>query len=54
MELELFNYDLPESFIAQSPAIPRDSSKLMILKDNKIIHKHFRDIINYLNKDDVP
>lgn len=47
-------YDLPQELIAQTPAEPRDSSRLLILnKDNSIEHKHFYDIIDYLQKGDV-
>lgn len=50
-----FYFDLPQSSIAQTPLEPRDSSKLFILDKNsdKIIHEHFYNIINYLNKGDV-
>ncbi|MEA3430440.1 MAG: tRNA preQ1(34) S-adenosylmethionine ribosyltransferase-isomerase QueA [Nanoarchaeota archaeon] len=52
MKLEEFNYILPKELIAHKPVFPKDSSKLMIVKE-KIEHKHFYDILNYLNKDDV-
>jgi S-adenosylmethionine:tRNA ribosyltransferase-isomerase len=50
-----FDYDLPESFIAQEPADPRDSSKLMLLNKNSgdVEHAIFRDITDYLNPGDV-
>lgn len=55
MLLSDFMYDLPEEKIAQTPVEPRDSSRLMILhrKDHLIEHKHFYDIIDYLNPGDV-
>jgi len=55
MRTSLFDYDLPVELIANSPVSPRDHSKLMIInkKDNSITHKHFYDIIDYLNKNDV-
>ena len=31
-DVELYNYDLPEDLIAQTPSDKRDESKLMILK----------------------
>ncbi len=52
MNIEDFDYDLPKEFIAQHPVSPRDHSKLMVVKDN-IEHKHFYDLINYLERDDV-
>ena len=50
-----FFYDLPESLIAQHPAEKRDHSRLMVLdrESGSITHKHFYDIIDYLEPDDV-
>jgi S-adenosylmethionine:tRNA ribosyltransferase-isomerase len=55
MKLEEFVYDLPERLIAQTPVEPRDSSRLLVLdrKDGSIAHKHFYDVIDYLNPGDV-
>ena len=49
-----FYFDLPERLIAQHPVSKRDTSRLMILdKENgSIEHKHFFDIIDYLNEND--
>lgn len=49
-----FYYDLPEELIAQTPLEPRDSSRMMVLSRNNgnIIHKHFYDIIDQLEKGD--
>ena len=45
MKTEDFDYELPERFIAQQPAIPRDSCKLMVVnRDGSIEHRVFRDI----------
>ena len=54
MELEEFDYYLPEELIAQVPIKNRDESRLMVLdKKNKTIeHKIFKDIINYLKPGD--
>ena len=48
-------YDLPEELIAQTPVNPRDSSRLLIYnrKNDTIEHKHFFDIVDYLNEGDV-
>lgn len=50
-----FYYDLPQEYIAQTAAEPRDSSRLLIYnRENNIIeHKIFRDIFDYLHKGDV-
>ncbi len=50
-----FYYDLPEELIAQMPAEPRDSSRLLVYhrQDETVEHKVFRDIIDYLNPGDA-
>lgn len=50
-----YDYFLPESLIAQTPIKKRDESKLLVLdKDTgKIEHSIFKNIINYLNSNDV-
>ena len=50
-----FDYYLPDELIAQTPLEKRDNSRLLILdKDSgNIEHKHFSDIIDYLNSGDV-
>ena len=55
MQLEDFNYDLPEELIAQTPLKTRDASRLMVLDKNtgEIEHKHFTDILDYMNKGDA-
>lgn len=55
MKLEDFDYDLPEELIAQTPLKERDASRLMILdkKTGEISHKHFYDIIDYLDEGDT-
>lgn len=61
MELDLnnlctkdFYYDLPKELIAQTPAEPRDSSRLLVLdkKTGEIRHNHFYDIVDFLNPGD--
>ena len=50
-----FYYDLPENLIAQYPSEERDMCRLMVLdsKSGNIEHKVFRDVIGYLNKEDM-
>ena len=50
-----FYYDLPEELIAQTPAEPRDSSRLLVYDrgDGKIEHRIFREITDYLRAGDV-
>lgn len=49
-----FYYDLPKELIAQHPVEPRDRSRLMVVdrKTGEIEHRHFYDIIDYLNPGD--
>ena len=55
MKTSDFYYELPEELIAQTPAEPRDSSRLLIYdrKNKTITHKHFYDIVDYLHAGDV-
>ena len=55
MKVEDFNYDLPEELIAQTPLEKRDSSKLLVLdkKTGNVEHKHFPNILDYLEKGDT-
>ena len=50
-----FYYDLPEGLIAQTPAEPRDSSRLLVYNraTDAVEHKIFRDIKNCLRAGDV-
>lgn len=55
MNIALFDFDLPDRLIAQTPLENRDSSKLMVVdrKSGNIVHSEFVNVINYMNKDDV-
>ena len=55
MKVEDFDYYLPENLIAQTPLEKRDTSRLLVLdkKTGEIEHKHFYDIIEYLNEGDT-
>lgn len=54
MKTHDFWYDLPEELIAQTPLEKRDDSRLMVLDRDtgKVSHKHFYDIIDYLQPGD--
>ena len=52
-KLEQFNFILPEQHIAQTPLEKRDTSRLLILKGNKIQHKLFYEFIHEMNKGDI-
>ena len=55
MKVEDFDFDLPKDLIAQTPIKDRDTSRLLVLnKDNgDIKHKHFYDILDYMEKGDT-
>ena len=55
MQLEDFDYYLPEELIAQVPLEKRDSSRLMVLDKNTgtVEHRHFTDILDYMEKGDT-
>lgn len=55
MHLSDFDYDLPPSFIAQTPAEPRDSARLLLLdrQTGAIEHRTFRDIADLLHEGDL-
>ncbi|MBU6131924.1 tRNA preQ1(34) S-adenosylmethionine ribosyltransferase-isomerase QueA [Staphylococcus xylosus] len=55
MDIEAFDYHLPESLIAQTPLKNRDESRLLILgrQSGDIEHQHFKDVINYLESGDT-
>lgn len=54
MQLKDFYYELPQELIAQDPLEKRSNSRLMVLdrKNDTISHKHFYDIIDYLQPGD--
>ncbi len=55
MQVEEFDFELPEEMIAQKPAEPRDESRLMVVnrKQDQLEHRRFKDIIDYLGPGDL-
>lgn len=55
METARFDYHLPQELIAQQPAEPRDSSRLLVLhrRDGRVEHRRFVDIGDYLEAGDL-
>ena len=55
MRVDDFDYFLPEELIAQVPIEKRDESRLLVLdkETGEVSHKHFYDIIDYLNEGDT-
>lgn len=54
MNINDFDYYLPEELIAQKPADKRDGSRLLVVHRDtgEVEHKHFYDILDYLNPGD--
>ena len=55
MRTDDFDYDLPEELIAQTPAEPRDSCRLLVLhrEDGRVEHRTFTDIVDFLEPGDL-
>ena len=55
MHTSEFDYQLPDSLIAQKSVDPRDHSRLMVVhrKEKLVEHQHFYDILDYLQAGDV-
>ena len=55
MRTDDFDYDLPEELIAQAPAEPRDSCRLLVLHrdSGQIEHRVFSDVVEYLQPGDL-
>jgi S-adenosylmethionine:tRNA ribosyltransferase-isomerase len=52
MKTSDFNYDLPEELIANYPLDNRSSSRLLVY-DNEIEHKTFKDVVDYFEEGDL-
>lgn len=55
MKLSEFSIEIPDNLIADFPADPRDSCRLMVChtKDQRIEHRTFKDILEYFDEGDV-
>src|SRR5918996_2894424 len=55
MKTSDFDYNLPDSSIAQTPVEPRDTSRLLVLHRDigNLEHRTFRDIGDYLRAGDL-
>ncbi len=55
MKTSDFDYHLPKKFIAQKPASPRDSSKLLVYsrESGEVLHRKFSDLPEILQPGDV-
>lgn len=55
MKLSQFKFNLPKELLAEHPSENREDARLMVLNraTQTIEHKHFRDIIDYFDENDV-
>ncbi|MCU0542879.1 MAG: tRNA preQ1(34) S-adenosylmethionine ribosyltransferase-isomerase QueA [Oscillatoriaceae cyanobacterium Prado104] len=54
LSLDSYNYELPPACIAQNPAVPRDSSRLLVVDSpNSHQHRIFRDLADLLLPGDL-
>ena len=55
MHIAELDYELPPQLIAQEPARPRDSSRMLVLHrdSGQVEHRHFRSLPDYLSREDV-
>lgn len=55
MDVNEFNFELPERLIAQTPLLDRTASRLLALNKmtGEITHTYFKSIIDYLNEGDM-
>ncbi|ARD47015.1 tRNA preQ1(34) S-adenosylmethionine ribosyltransferase-isomerase QueA [Sporosarcina sp. P33] len=55
MEVEDFDFNLPEHLIAQTPLLDRTASRLLVMSrdSGEVAHKHFRDLVDELEPGDL-
>lgn len=55
MNVDAYDFHLPEELIAQTPLSDRSSSRLLLVnkEDGELAHRHFTDIINYFKPGDT-
>ena len=52
--LSAYEYELPSDRIAQDPVTPRDTSRLLVIdQDRNLQHRHFYDLPNFLQAGDL-
>ncbi len=54
MQVDIFDFDLPQNLIAQTPIAARDNSRMLVLNrvTGEVIHKNFYDIKSFLKPGD--
>jgi len=53
MKTQDFSYELPDELIARYPTAERSASRLLVVQEEGVEHRHFRDICEYLKPGDL-
>ncbi len=53
MKVDLFDFDLPQTCIAQHPASPRDSARLLVVKPDALVDQTVMELAAHLRPGDV-
>lgn len=53
LDVSAYDYVLPPEAIAQAPVVPRDRSRLLVVKDSTHHHSHFYDLCDWLQPHDL-
>ena len=53
MKVDLFDFELPQSCIAQHPANPRDSARMLVVDDHALNDKTVLDLAQFLQPGDI-
>ncbi len=53
MKVDLFDFNLPKSLIAEHPKSPRDHSRMLVIEDKELEDKNVFDLPSYLKPNDI-
>ena len=53
MNVDLFEFDLPDSLIALRPASPRDSARMLVVEPERLLDQRITDLAGFLRDGDV-
>ncbi len=54
MRVDQFDFELPDERIALRPATPRDSARMLVVReDGSLVHSHVRDLPDFLRSGDA-
>lgn len=53
MKVNIFDFDLPNELIALRPATPRDTSRMLVIENEALLHHDVSNLINHLTNKDI-